>query len=76
MRFRLRTLLILLAIMPPIVAWLAPPIGRWLFPPPAPVPTPLEATLVFTIGPMQSEPDQSSGVVQALLPLPQRPKQP
>jgi len=34
MRFRLRTLMILLAILPPIVAWLGPPICRWLFPPP------------------------------------------
>jgi len=35
-RYRLRTLLILLAIMPPIVAWLGPHISRWLFPPPTP----------------------------------------
>ena len=37
--YKLRTLLILLAVLPPVLGWIAPPVAVWLLKPPPPLRT-------------------------------------
>jgi hypothetical protein len=76
-RYKLRTLLILLAVGPLIVSWTVPPLVRWLAPstpestyaPPAP---PAPPAFRFQIGTSQEVQLESNDVTHVLLPLPLR----
>jgi hypothetical protein len=73
MRFRLRTLLILLAVLPPIVAVTAPPLLKWLtqkpLPPPAAAVAPPTNRNPYSVvySTTQADPALAANVVKQLL---------